>query len=294
VLASVLAAAPTPTLLVSGPEPLRLAHAAGPAGRRPDGLATGARLDALPWFPGSALERRLRRLFAGEDAALECEHPAWSGVGESERSLAFRLPPAPGWPPLVALQGIDPAGDHEARHELRDLRRQEATLRAREQQRERWIGLTSMLAERFQREAGDAVLGTVTATMVRGLGAIDAAVAVYAAGELVLRGSSRAVIGPRRVTVTGFDDLAALMRSGRAGWLAATSGHAFGVPAELAALGVPIVVVGETLGLLLLVFETRGEVDEDARRLLSIVSAGLGFLLLRDRLVASGQEAPAG
>jgi DNA-binding transcriptional MerR regulator len=289
ILASAISSAPRPTLLVSGPEPLRLAHAAGPPDRRPRGLAPGARLDVLPWFAGSALERTLRTLFTSDAQALECAHPAWSGTDGTERSLAYRLPPTLGWPPLVALVGTDPADRQEARRELRELRRSEARMRARGQQRDRWIGLTAMLAERFQREAGDAVLGTVTATMVRGLGAADATVAVYTAGELALEGSTRALLSPRRVTVTGYDDLATLMRSGRAGWLASATCHAFGIPAGLEGLGVPIVVVGETLGLLVLVFEARGELDDDAHRLLSIVSAGLGFLLLRERLVVAGR-----
>lgn len=289
-LASVVVAAPTPVLLVSGPEPLRIVFANAPPERPLRGVAPGMRLDVLSWFAGSDLERGLRAQFATDAGTAECRHPAWDGGDGHERSLAYRLPPAPGAPPLVALVGVDPAEQQDARRELTELRREQARLHAREQRRDRWIGLTAMLAERFQRDADDAVLGMVASTMVRGLGAVDAAIAVYMAGELALGRSSRAVLAPRMVTVTGYDDLAAQMRTGRAGWLLPATCRAFGVPADLHGLGVPIVVVGETLGLLVLVFDEPGELDDDARRLLSIVSAGLGFLLLRDRLVASGQE----
>jgi hypothetical protein len=51
----------------------------------------------------------------------------------------------------------------------------------------------------------------------------------------------------------------------------------------------PITVVAETLGVLLLVFDEPTELDDDARQLLTIVSAGLGFTLLRDRLVESSK-----
>jgi GAF domain-containing protein len=47
---------------------------------------------------------------------------------------------------------------------------------------------------------------------------------------------------------------------------------------------VPIVVGGEPLGLLLLAFDGTEEIDAEVQRLLTAVSAGVGFALLRDRL----------
>lgn len=57
-------------------------------------------------------------------------------------------------------------------------------------------------------------------------------------------------------------------------------------------LAVPVIVVGETLGVLLLVFDTRGEIDAEARSMLAMLSAAIGFILLRERLVegARGDE----
>lgn len=291
-LSLVAGGAPTPVMLVGGPEPLRVAYANATLRSQASELSPGARLDAVAWFPGSDVERTLRTLFAGDTSSLECRHPAWGDGEIGERSLAYRLPPSPGEPPLVALVGVERVGQHDMRRELGELKREHARLRARGQRLDRWIGLTATLAERFQREADAAMPGIVAATMVRGLGAVDAGIAIYAGGELVLGPSTRAVLDERRVTVTGFDDLAALMHAGHSDWLTEATGRAFGVGHGLHGLGVPIVVVGETLGLLLLVFDERGALDEDAQRLLTVVSAGLGFLLLRDRLVASGQ-APA-
>jgi DNA-binding transcriptional MerR regulator len=288
-LAAIATAAPTPVVLVTGPQPLRVAWINTPLGALPAAPAVGEELDALPWFLGSDLERTLHTLFAGDTAVLECGHPAWDGSAAHERSVAYRLPPQPGEPPAVALVGADRTDEQRARRELGELRRELTSARGRERRLERWIELTASLAERFQREADDAVLGVVTSTMVRALRAVDAGIAVYMAGELALGSSSRGVLGPRMVTVTGYDDLAGLMHAGRPGWLAPATGAAFGTPLGLQTLAVPIVVVGDTLGLLLLVFDERTELDEDARRLLSVVSAGLGFTLLRDRLVASGR-----
>jgi hypothetical protein len=50
-------------------------------------------------------------------------------------------------------------------------------------------------------------------------------------------------------------------------------------------LAAPVVVVGETLGALLLVFDARGEIDSEARDMLAILSTAIGFILLRERLV---------
>jgi len=287
-LAAIVAAAPTPALVVAGPQPLRVVYANMPLRLLPDD-GDGTALDALPWFGGSDLERTLQTLFVSDAPALECTHPPWSGAAGTSRSLAYRLPSAPGAPPTVALIGIDRAQDRRTRRDLSTARSELARIRVREARQARWLSLAAALADRFQDEAGDAVLGSVTDTLVRRLSAVDAGIAVYMAGELALGTSSRGLLGPRMVTVTAYADLAALMHAGRPGWLSAAAGGAFGAPAGLHSLAVPVTVVGERLGMLLLVFDEPAEIDDDLRQLLSIVSAGLGFTLLRDLLLSSAR-----
>ncbi|HST42014.1 MAG TPA: MerR family transcriptional regulator [Conexibacter sp.] len=288
-LAAVVAAAPTPALVIAGPEPLRILYANTQLAIFPAADATGHQLDLLPWFAGSELERTLLTLFASDAPALECAHPAWSGGDATARSLVYRLPSQSGEPPAVALVGIDRAQDRRTRRDLIDARGELAQLRRREQRQERWLALAAALAERFQHEAGADVLASTADTLVRRLSAVDAGIAVYMAGELALGSSSRGLLGPRMVTVTGYADLAALMQAGQPGWLSPAAGGAFGTPGGLHSLAVPITVVAETLGVLLLVFDEPTELDDDARQLLTIVSAGLGFTLLRDRLVESSK-----
>lgn len=285
-LAQVLAAAPTPVLVIGGPWPLRVLYANGPLAVLPDDR-TDRRLDELPWFDGSELETTLRTLFAGDAPVLECTHPAWDGGETTARSLAYRLPPDAGETPAVALVGVDRAQDQRNRRALADARADLAAERARSERLERFLTLGAELAERFRDDAGEAALRATADSLVRRLGAVDVGIGVYMAGELALGSSSRGLLGPQMVTVTGYDDLAELMHTGRPGWLSPAAGGAFGTPADLHALAVPIAVVGETLGLLLLVFDERTALDEDASRLLTIVSATVGFTILRDRLVAS-------
>lgn len=285
-LAHLVAAAPTPLMVIGGPRPLHVLYANTSLPAFPLG-AVGQQLDQLPWFAGSELERTLQTLFASDAPALECSHPTWSGAEATARSLAYRLPVEAGASPAVALVGIDRAQDRRTRRDLLEARGELARARVRVQRQARFLSLASALAERFQREAGDAVLASTADTLVRRLGAVDAGIAVYMAGELALGTSSRGLLGPRMVTVTGFDDLAALMHAGVPGWLSPPAGGAFGAPGGLHSLAVPITVVGETLGILLLVFDEPTELDDDARQLLTIVSAGLGFTILRDRLVES-------
>lgn len=270
--------------------PLQVIYANAPLRAFPADDATGQLLDALPWFAGSDLERTLRTLFSSDAPALECTHPAWNGGDDRARSLAWRLPLHEGEPPTVALVGIDRAQDRRTRRELAEARRELRALRRREQRQERWLALAAALAERFQHETGDAVLASTADTLVRRLSAVDAGIAVYMAGELALGSSSRGLLGPRMVTVTGYADLTALMQAGQPGWLSPAAGGAFGAPGGLHSLAVPITVVGETLGILLLVFDEPTELDDDARQLLTVVSAGLGFTLLRDRLVESSSK----
>jgi hypothetical protein len=294
-LATVAAAAPIPVVLVSGPEPLRVEYVNAQLQAVEGAVVPGALLDALPWFMGSDLERTLRTLFAGDSAALECAHPAWSGSGGIERSVAYRVPPGAGERPSIALVGIDRDEERRARRELGELQQELTRVRVREQRRQRWLALAASLAERFQRDAGEALLGATVDTLVRRLGAVDAGVALYVAGQLALGATSRGLLGPHMVTVTRYDDLATLMQRSAPEWLAPATASAFGVHAGLHCLAVPIGVVGERLGVLLIVFDELATLDEDIRHLLTVVAAGIGFTVLRDRLVSSGggAESPA-
>jgi len=286
-LATAAAVAPIPVVLVSGPEPLLVSYVNAALQTLEDAIVAGARLDALPWFMGSDLERTLRTLFAGDTAALECAHPAWSGSNVIERSIAYRVPSGPGEPPTVALVGIDRDEERRARRELGELQQELTRVRVREQRRQRWLALAASLAERFQRDTGEALLGATVDTLVRRLGAVDAGVALYVAGQLALGATSRGLLGPHMVTVTRYDDLATLMQRSAPEWLAPSTASAFGVHAGLHCLAVPIGVVGERLGVLLIVFDELAALDEDIRNVLTVVAAGLGFVVLRDRLVTS-------
>jgi GAF domain-containing protein len=68
---------------------------------------------------------------------------------------------------------------------------------------------------------------------------------------------------------------------------------ALGVPAGLHACGVPVVVAGETLGVVLLLFDELEEISNDVQRLLTAVSAAVGFAMLRDRLADELRDAVA-
>lgn len=286
-LAAIAGAAPRHIVLVSGPEPLRVTWVNAWLHAFHGGVVTGQRLDALPWFAGSDAERTLRTLFAGDTAALECSHPSWSGGGAPERSIAYRLPGGPGEPPTVALLALDRDDERRAQHELGELQQELSRVRVREQRRQRWLALAASLAERFQRDAGEALLSVTVDTLVRRLGAVDSGVALYVAGQLALGTTSRGLLGPHMVTVTRYDDLAALMQRSVPEWLAPGTASAFGVHDGLHCLAVPIGVVGERLGVLLIVFDELAALDEDVRNVLTVVAAGLGFVVLRDRLVAS-------
>jgi GAF domain-containing protein len=68
-------------------------------------------------------------------------------------------------------------------------------------------------------------------------------------------------------------------------WLDATAAGLLGVPGGLHAVGMPVAVAGEMLGMLVLVFDEAEPLDDDHRRLLAAISAAVGFAQLRDRLV---------
>ncbi|HWK16869.1 MAG TPA: MerR family transcriptional regulator [Solirubrobacteraceae bacterium] len=284
---------PSPLMLLSGPAPVRVAYV-NPALAAIDGAPhPGDELAlAAPWVPGSQLERSAVALFTTTARTGDTSHPSWSPAGpEHVRALMYRLPAEPGQSPLVAVVELEHAGDRDTRLALARLLVEREQLDRQFEQHSRWLSSVSELAELFRQESGPALLQATSDTLVRWLPPIDVGVAVYMAGELALGSSSRGLLGPRMVTVTAHEDVAEVLREGRPAMLAPASAAAFGAPEDMHVLAVPVAVVGETLGALLLVLDEPREIGGEVGQLLSVLSAALGFLLLRDRLVAGARDA---
>jgi hypothetical protein len=280
--------APVPVAALSGPAPLRVefvnaAVRALPGAPRPrQELA-----DTLPGFRDSACARVLQQLFVADADAgpVEAEHPAWDGEpGHSARSTLFSLPVAPGATPLVAMVGIEGGRERAARAAVDGLRAEVAGLRAEEERHTRWLDAIAELAQEFRREPTRAAIDNGLDVIVRQTNAVDGAVAPYVSGALVLSGSRRGLLGRARVTVAAHPELVRGLRDAAPTWLDAVAAAAFGVPGGLYASATPIVVAGEPLGLLVFLFGEVEPHDDDNRRLLTAVSAAMGFALLRDRL----------
>ncbi len=120
--------------------------------------------------------------------------------------------------------------------------------------------------------------------IVRQTRAVDAALAVHGTGRLTIERSLRGMLGRAGVTVAAHPQLARALRDGDPVWLDEAARAALGVPEDLQACAVPIVVAAEPLGLLVLAAEAAEPLDADSRRLLRAISAAMGFALLRDRL----------
>ncbi|MEA2217912.1 MAG: MerR family transcriptional regulator, light-induced transcriptional regulator, partial [Solirubrobacteraceae bacterium] len=204
--------------------------------------------------------------------------------------VLWRLPAEPGQPPLVGLASLERSRDRDLERQIAELRTSSEAVSARSERRARWLALAGSLADLFQEEAGPELLVRTADTLVRRLSAVDAGICLYMGGELAVGSSSRGLLGPRMVTVTAYHDLAATLRAREPAWMSASAAAAFGTPDGLELAIVPVVVVGETLGVVALAFERREEIDAEVRQILSIVSAGIGFAILRDRLVAGAQN----
>jgi GAF domain-containing protein len=158
----------------------------------------------------------------------------------------------------------------------------------------RWIDAIGRLAGEFQIEAGAEARESALDTLVRQLNATDAALATYLSGQLAVASSRRGSLGPAMITLAAHPALAAALRDARAVWLERAATLALGVPEGLHVCGVPIVVAGEALGLVLLLFGEPEEITPEVQRLLTAISAAVGFALLRDRLAQELREAAAG
>jgi hypothetical protein len=166
-------------------------------------------------------------------------------------------------------------------------------LRERDERHGRWLEAIGRLAAEFQIEASAAGRDSALDTLVRQLNATDAALATYLSGQLAVASSRRGSLGPAMITVTAHPEIASTLRDARPAWLQPAAALALGVPNGLFACGVPIVVAGEPLGLVLLLFDEPEEISPDVERLLTAVSAAVGFALLRDRLAEELRDAAA-
>jgi DNA-binding transcriptional MerR regulator len=287
-LATLVDQLPVPVVALSGPAPLRVEYVNATLRELPDGPRPGQELtDAVPGFAGSPAEHALLRLFATDAGPVEAHHPAWGGHARPvARSSLFRLPTPPGARPLVAMLGLEGDGERAARA-LAAQRRELEELRSRHGHLARWLEAVALLAGALRQEPdpGAAIADSLD-VVVRQTGALDAALAAHGAGRLVLDRSHRGLLGPSAVTVAAHPQLAATLRDGEAVWLDAPARGAFGVPPDLRACAVGVIVAAEPLGVLVLAAEDAEALDADRRRLLRAIAAAMGFALLRDRLVA--------
>jgi hypothetical protein len=285
--------APVPIALVAGPEPLRLAwcnaalramEGAPGAGELLPAIATGRAGDAL------------REHFVRDLGATEVEHPPWAGsvVGAGSRpltarSLVYRLPLPPGRAPVVAVVGVETRGEREARAALSAAEAELARLRQSSERHDRWLDALGALAAEFQHEPGPDVIATALDVLIRQTRAVDVGLATYVSGRLALNGTRRGVLGATALTVAAHPQVGRALRDIDGAWLEEATARALGVPGGLHAVGVPVAVAGEVLGLLVMVFDEVEPLDADNRRLLAAISAAVGFALLRDRLVSELQ-----
>ncbi len=284
--------APLAVVALSGPEPLRFEYVNAAVRARPGAPAAGDELlELTPWFEHEPACRTLKRLFTSDISAAACEHPDWMDeLHPGAHSIAFRLPHEPGQRPLVALVGIDTGRERRTRRQLADTERERETLAKQLEGERRFSDAAVNVAELFRTQAGSAGLADAAAMIVRQLGAVDAALAPYMTGALLIGRSARGLLGPEMVTVTRFDDLAEVLREGTPGWLGDAAGTAFGAPAGLAVLAVPLVAAGETLGALVILFDAEQELEQSHRRLLRVVASILAFALVRERVAGESRD----
>jgi DNA-binding transcriptional MerR regulator len=280
---------PVPVALVAGPEPLRLIWT-NAALRAIEGAPTPGEI--LASIAAHRTGETIRAHFAGPLAHAEVEHPPWGGnvagpgsAAISARSIVYRLATGPGETPLVAIVGLETRGEHAARAALASARAELAQLRRRAERHDRWLDGLGELAAEFQHEPGPDVVATGLDILIRQTGAVDVGLASYVSGRLALHGTRRGVLEATALTVAAHPQIGRALRDVDGAWLQEPAARALGIPEGLHAVGVPVAVAGEVLGMLVMVFDEVAPIDEDNRRMLAAISASVGFALLRERLV---------
>jgi MerR family transcriptional regulator, light-induced transcriptional regulator len=281
--------APVPVALVSGPEPLRLVWT-NAALRAIEGAPAPG--EVLPTIAAHRTGEIIRERFTDPLPHAEVEHPPWGGsvagpgsAAITARSIVYRLATDPGETPLVAIVGVETRGEHEARAALATAEAELAHLRRRAERHDRWLDALGELAAEFQHEPGPDVVASGLDILIRQTGAVDVGLASSVSGRLALHGTRRGVVGATALTVAAYPQIGRALRDVNGAWLDEPTARSLGVPEGLHAVGVPVAVAGEVLGMLVMVFDELEPLDADNRRLLAAISASVGFALLRDRLV---------
>jgi len=146
-----------------------------------------------------------------------------------------------------------------------------------------FVEAASMVDTRFHLSSGPSALRAL-------LDAVGEAVAVddERFTLLTIAGASELdTAGPEHIALAASKAYLAALRETGAGAVIVIPSLREHVPAS----AIPIVVAGETMGLLVFVFADVEPHDEDNGRLLTAVSAAMGFALLRDRLAQELREA---
>ena len=189
------------------------------------------------------------------------------------------------------MVGLEGEGERVARGALAELQREVEELRRRDERHTRWLDALALVAEEFRREPGRVAVDNGLDVVLRHTNALDGAVAFYVSGQLVMPSSRRGLLESNPVTVSAHPELARCLRDAEPAWLDAAASSAIGVPPDLHASAIPIVVAGETMGLLVFVFADVEPHDEDNGRLLD---GGLGRHGLRAAARPPGPGAARG
>jgi hypothetical protein len=191
------------------------------------------------------------------------------------------------------MVGLDSKRERALAGELSAVEAELGELRERDARHVRWMEAIARLAAEFQVEASAGARDSALDTLVRQLNATDAALATYLSGQLAVASSRRGSLGPSMITVTAHPAVAQALRDAHAAWLEPAAASALGVPAGLHVCGIPVVVAGEPLGLVLMLFDEPEDISPDVHRMLTAVSAAVGFAMLRDRLAQELRDVAA-
>ena len=199
----------------------------------------------------------------------------------------------------MAIVGVETRGEHEARRALAAAEAELARLRQRDERHDRWL---DALGRRWPPSSSTSPDRTSIASaldiLIRQTSAVDVGLAVLRQRPArAARHAPRRCSAPTALTVAAHPQVGRALRDVDGAWLDERGRAPLGVPDGADAVGVPVAVAGEVLGLLVMVFDEVEPLDADNRRLLAAISAAVGFALLRDRLVrelrpARGTSAP--
>lgn len=272
---------PIPTLIISGPSLLQVEYINFAARSIPQAPLLGSKLEEL--FEERHLTA-LREAFA-YSTPHRSQRPRWHQPEMGVLPIITTALTSMQEKPLVAVFDLETRNEQIIRSDLERSEQNNQILTKEKDRLSHQLETCLLIANELKGLSGTKATGHVTQILIDRLGAVDAALVPYVAGQLVLSHSISGLLGSEMIAVAAHNDLQELLHATTTRWLKPDTAALFGVPEDLHVLASSIACAEEPMGLLLAVFDHQNDPANGLYKVMGIISGDIGLAMMQERLL---------